>query len=277
MITLKDHVESLLNQKYAGNLLFLKNAVRKFSNSLQNIKTSYKAVHFALVTVQSQEEPQKQAARSLSNTLRDYIYSSLTFCTEYNEYIPKPSTEFENLFLRSTVIEFFSRQDSLSADIKEVFDNSTEMCLRMAAKYQGIRPQSMKGNKGLLDLISFPNFCEIEEDIEDLHENLQKGKLLIDDLYTMYFKFIDNSSVFMTEKPDPVVELENLASTMREQLDECEKLFVKKTSLFKVLYNRLDPEEKLEFQRQLTAEKPQEEEEEEEEESPDILSRCSIF
>ena len=279
MITLKERVENLLNQKYVGNLLFFKNAVSKFSSSLVNIKTSYKSVYTALVTVQNQEEPQKSSARNLTNSMRDYIFSSLTFCTEYTEYIPNPSTEFKNLFLRSTVIEFLSRQDNLCSDIKAVFDETTEMCLKMSAKYQGIRAQSMKSSKGLLDLVNFPNFCDIEEDIQNLHDNLEKGKLLIDDLYLMYFKFIDNSSVFMTEKADPVVELESIAATMREELDECEKLFVKKTSLFKVLYNRLDENEKLEFQRQLTAEKrhEEEEEEEEEEESQDALSRCLIY
>ncbi|OHT01698.1 hypothetical protein TRFO_31396 [Tritrichomonas foetus] len=276
MTTLKDRVEDLLAQKFAGSVAFLQSAIAKFSHSLQSIKTSYRAVHFALVTAQSIDKPLKQSARTLANTLRDYIYSSLTFCTEYNEYIPKPTTEFQNLFLRSRITEFLSRQDSLSSDIKDIFESSTELCLKMAAKYQGVRPQSMKGNKRLLDQMTFPSFCDIEEDIEDLHTNLQSGKMLLDDLYMMYFKFIDNSSVFLTEKTDPVVELENLTTTMREELDECERLFVRKTSLFKKLYDRLDVDEKQEFARQLATEKPHEEEEEEEEESPDLLSRCVI-
>ena len=69
MITLKDRVENLLNQKYVGNLLFFKNAVSKFSSSLLNIKTSYKSVYTALVTVQNQEEPQKSSARNLTNSM----------------------------------------------------------------------------------------------------------------------------------------------------------------------------------------------------------------
>ena len=277
MITLKDRIDELLSQKFAGSVLFLQNAIGKFTHAIQNIKSSYKIVHAAIANVQGQDEPLKTAARTLANSLRDYIFSALTFCTEFGDYIPNPTAEFQNLFLRSSMTEFLSHIDSLTSDISEVFNTATEQCLTMAAKYQGIRPQSMKMNKRLLDLVSFPSFCDIEEDVEDLHENIQRGKALIDDLYMLYFKLMDSSAVFLTEKSDPVVELENIAHTMREQLDECEKLFVRKTSLFKLLYDRLDPDEKLEFQRQLAAEKPhEEEEEEEEEESPDILARCHI-
>ena len=142
------------------------------------------------------------------------------------------------------------------------------MCLKMAAKYQGVRAQSLKSNKHLLDMITFPHFCVIEEDVNDLHQKLLEGKMLMDDLYWMYFKLMETSAVFLTDKPDPVVELENIASAMREQLGECERLFVKKTSLFKKLYDKLDGPQKEEFARQLSSR--QQNEDNEEEEGPGI-------
>jgi hypothetical protein len=53
----------------------------------------------------------------------------------------------------------------------------------MAAKHQSVRPQSLNSNRRFLDMITFPHFCEIEEDVAGLTDNIKEVKQLLDDLY----------------------------------------------------------------------------------------------
>jgi hypothetical protein len=267
MLSLKERIEELVNESFASHMHFFQEAVRQFMVSYENIREQVRSLQLVIASIQQEAQPLKSMAQTLANSLRDLIFGALSFCTEHEEYIPHPGAEFEHFFLRSDLIEFVSKQESLVTDIHSSFAAATQRCLVMAAKYQSVRPQSLKSNKQFLDMVTFPHFCEIEEDVTGLHENLKQAKLLLDDLYSMYFKLMDTSAVYLTDKSDPVSELESIALMMREQLHECERLFVKKTSLFKKLYDKLDGGQKEEFTKQLLNDQPLEKDEEEEEQS----------
>jgi hypothetical protein len=244
---------------------FFQVAVRQFMVSYENIREQARSLQFAISSIQQETQPLKSMAQTLANSLRDLIFGALSFCTEHDEYVPHPGCEFEHFFLRSDLIEFMTKQESLATDIDNSFAAATQRCLAMAAKYQSVRPQSLKSNKQFLDMVTFPHFCEIEEDVAGLNDNLKQVKLLLDDLYEMYFKLMEMSAVYLTDKSDPVSELENIALMMRENLRECERLFVKKTSLFKKYYDRLSSVDKEEFTKQLTSDQPPEENEDKDE------------
>jgi hypothetical protein len=240
-------------------------SVRQFLLALETLRDQSDPVLRNLARIQEDAQPLKSHAQSLANSLRDHIFAALSFCTSHDEYIPSPCVEFEHFFLRSDLSEFMSKQESLAADIRASFARAIQRCLAMAARYQSVRPQSLKSNKLFLDMVTFPHFCDIKEDVNDLHENLKAAKSLVDDLYQLYFKLME-AAAYLSERCDPVSDLENIAFQMREQVGECERLFVKKTSYFMKLYNRLDAGEKEEFARQLFKEKPIDEGEEDEEE-----------
>lgn len=264
MLTIKQQIEKTLELKCGSTMQFLQHSIGKFERSRQGLRVSYNTFKVVLDDIQTQDEPLKSVAQSLANTLRDYIFAALSFCTECHEYIPNPPAEFQCIFVQERINEFFTHLDHLVQDIESTFSEATDICLLMAAKYQGVRPQSLKSNKTLLDMITFPHFCEIEEDVADLNEKLNNAKMLLDDLYAMYFNILQTSPIFFTDNPDPVVELQTIANAMKEHLDECERLFVKKTTLFKMLYDRLSEPEKAEFARQLNTEEKEEEDHEEE-------------
>jgi hypothetical protein len=261
MTDLKQQMEKLLEQQFAGHIQFLQLSVGTFVDSLQDLKKQSRALNAVLAQIQSEPQPLKSMAQDLANFLRDYIFAALTWCTGHDRFIPVPSVQFQHLFSRSTLLEFFSREASLSSEIHANFARATKSCLSMAARYQSVRPQSLKSNKQLLDMITFPHFCEIEEDVHDLNELLGVAKSLVDDLYMWYFKLMEFSPVFATDTEDPILELQIIADAMKEQLADCERLFVKKTSLFKKLYEKLSAIEKEEFARRLSKDKDDNEEE----------------
>jgi hypothetical protein len=267
MLTLKERIEDLVNESFVNHMRFFQEAVGQFMLSYENIREQARSLQSAIYGIQQESQPLKSMAQTLTNSLRDLIFGALSFCTEHDKFIPHPGAEFEHFFLRSALVEFMSKQESLVTDIHASFATATQRCLVMAAKYQSVRPQSLKSNKQYLDVVTFPHFCEIEEDVTGLHDNLKEVKLLLDDLYWMYFKLMETSSVYLTDKADPVSELENIALMMKEQLHECERLFVKKTSLFKKLYEKLNGVEREEFTKQLSNDQPPEEDEEEEDRS----------
>jgi chemotaxis protein histidine kinase CheA len=265
MLTLKERLDDLVSESFAGPMSFFQDAVRQFLSSYDTIREQARALRTLISSIQQEAHPLKSTAQTLANSLRDFIFGALSFCTEHEEFLPRPGPEFEHFFLRSDLAEFMSKQDSLVEDIRSSFATATQRCLVMAARYQSVRPQSLKSNKQLVEMVTFPHFCEIEEDVLDLDDNLKTVRLMLDDLYMMYFKLMDMSAVSFTDKSDPVLELESMAGEMRESLHECERLFARKFSLFRTLYDKLNGFEREEFTKQLSNEQPPDEAEEEEE------------
>jgi chemotaxis protein histidine kinase CheA len=265
MLTLKERIEELVGESYPSHMSFFQDPVRRFLGSYDAIREQGRSLRTLISSIQQEAHPLKSTAQTLANSLRDFIFGALSFCTEHEEFLPQPGPEFEHFFLRSDLAEFMSKEDSLVASLHRSFATATQRCLVMAAKYQSVRPQSFKSNKQLADMVTFPHFCEIEEDVFDLDDNLKSAKLLLDDLYMMYFKLMETSAVYHTDQSDPVSELESIAGEMRERLGECERLFARKTSFFKKLYDNLKVGEREEFTKQLWNEQPPDEGEEEEE------------
>ena len=155
--------------------------------------------------------------------------------------------------------------DFLVEKINSKFSKLTNICLVYAAKYQEISPQSHKANKTLLDLSKFPNICEIEEDYYEMANKIATITTLINQLYEKYLKFIKCSAIFISNNPNPVQELSEIVHEMREKLDECEELFVKKATYFKKIFDSLPENEKQEFMHYLHPNEEEEEKESEEE------------
>lgn len=232
-----------------GHGHIIQNAMTKYHKITSDFRMQYRTLRSLLDEIQETEEPLKQQAKTLINSLRDFIFTSLTFCTSYKDAIPGSPADFQQYFLQSDLREYLSRQDLWNRELTSIFTNATNQCLEMAAKYQSVRAQSLKVNRKLLDMMTFPHFCEIEENVEDLKKLIHTGKSIIIDIYAYFFRIMKTRSFYTTEEADPVAEIQQMADMMREQLSECECKFVKKTALLRKLLDQLSPKEREEFER----------------------------